>query len=290
MDRSRKATRQRMEATLQYQSVNEAQRIAELDEQNLAERLAVLDKLRQSPKGKLELLRRAKAFGECQRSKGETTREFYDKLSRWLDRPLPQTKVPLHPPRQVEEWNLQEVPSSPLEPKKAKAMATQAGVWIDHKQAVVVLLNGAGQEIKKIAFAIGQPVGEVGKTPPKKKYTPNDFVAENKLQRKATIDRKGYFDEVIACLGGATALLILGPGEAKGEFQKHLKARKLRDVEVEVETADKLTDRQVAAKVRQHFAPSTTVKAAAAKKAATKPVKKAAKKAAPKKRPKPATK
>ena len=28
-------------------------------------------------------------------------------------------------------------------------MATKAGVWIDHKQAVVVLITDAGQQIKK---------------------------------------------------------------------------------------------------------------------------------------------
>ena len=51
-----------------------------------------------------------------------------------------------------------------------------------------------------------------------------------------------------------TAILILGPGEAKGEFLKRIKSKKLRGVTVELETADKMTDRQIAAKVGQHFA------------------------------------
>ena len=41
-------------------------------------------------------------------------------------------------------------------------MATKAGVWIDHRQAVVVLVTDAGQEIKKITFDIGQPVRTTG--------------------------------------------------------------------------------------------------------------------------------
>ncbi len=79
-------------------------------------------------------------------------------------------------------------------------MATKAGVWIDHKQAIVVLITDAGQEIKKIAFDIGQPVWSAGSSSPKHKYTPNDFVAEDTLERKVENDRKSYYDDVIACI------------------------------------------------------------------------------------------
>jgi hypothetical protein len=132
-------------------------------------------------------------------------------------------------------------------------MATKAGVWIDHKQAVVVLITDSGREIKKIAFDIGQPVRRAGKSRTKNTYTPNDFVAENTLERKVEADRKSYYDDVIACIRGADSLLILGPGEAKGEFSKRIRAKKVRGVVVELETADKMTDRQLAAKVSEHF-------------------------------------
>ena len=99
-------------------------------------------------------------------------------------------------------------------------------MWIDHKQAIVVLVTDAGKEIKKIAFDIGQPVRSAGGSRSKNKYTPNDFVAEDKLERKVENDRKDYYDDVIASIRGADSLLILGPGEAKGEFSKHIKSKK----------------------------------------------------------------
>ena len=71
-------------------------------------------------------------------------------------------------------------------------MATKAGVWIDHKQAIVVLITDAGQEIKKIAFDIGQPIRPAGGSRSKHKYTPNDFIAEDTLERKVENDRKDY--------------------------------------------------------------------------------------------------
>jgi len=44
-----------------------------------------------------------------------------------------------------------------------------------------------------------------------------------------------------------------GPGEAKGELEKRLKKNALGKRIVGVETIDKMTDRQIAAKVRQYF-------------------------------------
>jgi len=147
-------------------------------------------------------------------------------------------------------------------------MATKAGVWIDHRQAIVVLVTNAGNEIKKIAFDIGQPVQSRGGSRSKNKYTTNDFVAEDRLERKVENDRKDYYDDVIAAIRGADSLLILGPGEAKGEFSKHIKAKKVRGVVVELETTDKMTDRQLAAKVKQHFAKAPARKSVVPKKTA----------------------
>jgi hypothetical protein len=155
-------------------------------------------------------------------------------------------------------------------------MATKAGVWIDHKQAIVVLLTDAGQELKKIAFDIGQPTLPAASSRGKHKFKPNDFVAEDRLERKVENDRKSYYDDVIASIKGADSLLILGPGEAKGEFNKRLTAKKVRGVVVALETADKMTDRQLISKVQQSFAPSSIKKPVAPKKMA-KPAKKAVK-------------
>jgi hypothetical protein len=147
-------------------------------------------------------------------------------------------------------------------------MATKAGVWIDHKQAIVVLVTDEGQEIKKIAFDIGQPVRSTGGARSKHSYTPRDFIAEDKLERKVENDRKDYFNDVLASLRGADSLLILGPAEAKGEFSKHIMAKKRRGLTVELETADKMTDRQLAAKVSEHYTKTPASKSVAPKKRA----------------------
>ena len=148
-------------------------------------------------------------------------------------------------------------------------MATKAGVWIDHKQAIVVLVGDAGDEIKKIKSSV-KPARSTKGSKPKNWYTPNDFVAEDRLERRVGNELHKFYDEVIAAILGSKALLILGPGEAKGEFVKRLKSKKLGGINVEVETADKMTDRQIAAKVRLHTASTSASKPSTAKKGVVK--------------------
>jgi hypothetical protein len=55
-------------------------------------------------------------------------------------------------------------------------------------------------------------------------------------------------------LRDADSILIFGSGEAKQEFRKRLeKDKKLGDRIVDVLTTDKMTDPQIAAKVREYF-------------------------------------
>ena len=82
-------------------------------------------------------------------------------------------------------------------------MSIKAGVWIDHRQAVVVLVTDAGKKIKKIASGVEKPVRSSGTSSSKNKYTPNDFVAEDTLQRKLASELKNFYDEVIACVRDA---------------------------------------------------------------------------------------
>src|ERR1700690_131791 len=141
-------------------------------------------------------------------------------------------------------------------------MATKAGVWIYHRQAIVVLATDAGKTIKKITSGVESPVHSVGKSSSKHKYTPNDFVPEDRLEHKLMNQLKIFYNDVIACVRDAEAILFIGPGESKGEFAKLLKGKKLRARIEELETTYKMTDRKLAAKVDLHFAKNTASKSA----------------------------
>jgi hypothetical protein len=56
-----------------------------------------------------------------------------------------------------------------------------------------------------------------------------------------------YYDAVISCIRDAEAILVFGPGEAKGELKKRIKRNKLSGRIVGIETVDRMTHRQIAA-------------------------------------------
>ena len=68
-----------------------------------------------------------------------------------------------------------------------------------------------------------------------------------------TGDLNRYYDAVIAAVSDAESLLVFGPGEAKGEFHTRLAKLKPHAQVAAVETADKMSQAEMVAKVRAHF-------------------------------------
>lgn len=133
-------------------------------------------------------------------------------------------------------------------------MTLKAGLWIDHQQAIVVLMKDSDIDLKK--FHVG--ASEAGAAPVggrhEHDYSRNDFVADDKRQRKLEALHNAMYEEVFACVRDAELLLILGPGEAKLEFNKLVQGHAFRGLVEAVETADKMTERQLIARVSEHFA------------------------------------
>ncbi|MBC7711576.1 MAG: hypothetical protein H7203_16065 [Rhizobacter sp.] len=128
-------------------------------------------------------------------------------------------------------------------------MNKNAGLWIDHREAVIVFAAmGADttEETKKVQSDMEKNSRYSGRAA-------SEGVAEDQRDRQYATHLDQYFDEVITQLHDATAILIFGPGEAKGEFKKRLEHKRMGERIVGVETTDKMTDNQIAAKVREHY-------------------------------------
>ena len=133
-------------------------------------------------------------------------------------------------------------------------MRTKVGLWIDHKKAVVVTLTDKGEEIRLIKSKVEKQLRRSGDSPLKGHYETLQILADDSRQRTLTGHLNIYYDAVIASIHDAESILIFGPGEAKDELKERLKKNNLSGRVVGIETVDKMTDRQIAAKVRQHFA------------------------------------
>lgn len=125
-------------------------------------------------------------------------------------------------------------------PNGEMAMKANAGLWIDHREAIIIILSDAGARTKRIQSAVV-------------KQHSQEMPADDLRQKEFTEHLTHYYDEVITYLRDAGAILIIGPGEAKGELKKRFEAHRSETRAITLETSDNMTEPQVAALVRRHY-------------------------------------
>lgn len=129
--------------------------------------------------------------------------------------------------------------------RKRILMNNRVGLWIDHRKTIFVTISDEKEEITRIESDMEKHVRFSG--------APQEGLGEDQRDRQFSVHLDKYYDEVISRINNAKSILIMGPGEAKGEFAKRLRNVGFGERIVGVETVDKMTDRQIAARVRQHF-------------------------------------
>jgi stalled ribosome rescue protein Dom34 len=132
-------------------------------------------------------------------------------------------------------------------------MKREVGLWIDHRQAIIVTVADKGEEIKLVRSNVEKQIQRAAGSRSGGPFESQVVPSNGRQQRKFTAHLNTYYNEVISCIRDAESILIFGPGEAKGELKKRLEREKLSGRIVGVETVDEMTDSQIAAKVRQYF-------------------------------------
>ncbi len=132
-------------------------------------------------------------------------------------------------------------------------MNTTTGLWIDHRKAVIAIVSAEGEETMEIRSNVEKQSGRFAGVRSTTPYEAQQVHADDSREREFTGHLNQYYAEVIAAIRDAESILIFGPGEAKGELKKRLEHARLGGHIIAIETADKMTDRQIAAKVRKYF-------------------------------------
>lgn len=132
-------------------------------------------------------------------------------------------------------------------------MTGKGGVWIDHREAIVVFLDTDSDRPLHVASHVVKHLSRGGDSPLKGSFEARQVPPDDRRQMALTGELDAYYDQVISAVGNLDALLILGPGEAKGEFKKRLDRHKLGPRVARMETADKMTEPQLVAKIREYF-------------------------------------
>jgi hypothetical protein len=131
-------------------------------------------------------------------------------------------------------------------------MKTSAGLWIDHREAVIVRLSNKRHETMRIKSSVEKQLRRSGE-PAEGSFPAQEVPRDDSREREYQGDLARYYDEIISHLRAADEILIFGPGEAKGELKKRFEKHKSGPHILTLETDDKMTEPQIVAHVRQHF-------------------------------------
>jgi hypothetical protein len=125
-------------------------------------------------------------------------------------------------------------------------MNKRVGLWLDRKKAVIVSIADNIEARRIITSDMEHYI--LYST-----VVPGDGSPENIRDRRFWKHLGEYYDKIIAHIHDATEIQIFGPEAAKYELEKHLESEGLAGHIVSVENAGKLTDLQIAIKVRKRF-------------------------------------
>lgn len=139
-----------------------------------------------------------------------------------------------------------------------------AGIWVDHKKAYIVTIAKAEHKHEKQqeAETTTRIVSDVerlvrlsgGSRTRKTPWGPQEVAVDGKMEDRRKQQLKKYYRELIKTIQQADKTLIMGPGEAKKELKKEIeKSKALAQKIVKVEAQDKMTERQMIARVRSFF-------------------------------------
>ena len=131
-------------------------------------------------------------------------------------------------------------------------MNTKAGLWIDHREAVIVVLTATGEQIKRIQSTVEKQLRRSG-DPDHGSFEPQGVPADDSRQRGYAGQLARYYDAIISHLRGCESVLIFGPGEAKGELKQRFQKYPDPSRDIALTTADKMTEPQIVATVRDYF-------------------------------------
>jgi len=134
-------------------------------------------------------------------------------------------------------------------------MNQSIGLWIDHRKTIVVTIENDKEVIRIIKSNVEPRVRHSGGSRTASPYGPQEVASEGKRDERYRHHLDAYYRKVILAIRDADSILIFGPGEAKGELKKAIEeSRDLGRCIKGVESADKMTQRQISAKTRDYFA------------------------------------
>jgi hypothetical protein len=129
------------------------------------------------------------------------------------------------------------------------------GVWLDHSKAHFITFNGAEASINTVESGYKRLNREDGKGSTDTRFRADAFSNnEDNKQNKKLVEKNKYFKDIEKAMKGFDEVFMFGPTNAKVELLNLLQENKSFKGKIsKVENADKLTQNQMIARVREFF-------------------------------------
>lgn len=129
----------------------------------------------------------------------------------------------------------------------------KVGIWIDHRKAVVIQIIDGVESRGIIKAAVERRIGPSGGWRMKTPWGPQATVDERRREGRYQHQLARFYKDVITRIGHPDQLLVMGPAAAKNEFADLVaRSPELRDIPFAIEAADKMSERKIAARVREY--------------------------------------
>jgi hypothetical protein len=132
-------------------------------------------------------------------------------------------------------------------------MKREVGLWIDHTKAIIVTVMGENDETRRVNSNIEKYVHFSGGSFANPLYGICTISEKSKQNLEINSFLCAYYEGVLSLIRYADSIWIFGPGEAKGELEQYIRQDRLNGQVVGIESTGKMTDRQIVAKVREHY-------------------------------------
>lgn len=135
-------------------------------------------------------------------------------------------------------------------------MKRQVGIWMNTDKAVLVsLLNGKEEKVQTIESDVESRAHNPREEKPGSRTGTVLMDVDKKMTQRKNHQMHDYFEKVMNSITSeAGEIYLFGPANTKKHFEKELKKHPgYSSKKLEVESADKMTQPQMIARVKHHF-------------------------------------
>jgi hypothetical protein len=140
-------------------------------------------------------------------------------------------------------------------------MSNGAGVWLDHRRAVVINFTAHGHRVEKFQSGLRMILKDIDGNKPRSLFGTKTKGARGPQPAPAEkADVNDYLEQVVAAVANADSIALIGPGMAKSDLRKHLERHKLDDRIVTFAPAERMSDKQLVKHFQKELFPESVEK------------------------------